>query len=114
MLDGAPTESPLDIEGLLDDGKKALDDPDGFAAIDALNGKAVAVLQEVLCASSEDVRRKAAVDVLNFSQKSRASHKPIVTEEQLEYLGKIIVETAEIRERQLRGEGSARVSEIPS
>lgn len=106
--------APLDIDGLFARDSAMTADPDGTASLDALNGKAVAVLQEVLCASSEDVRRKAAVDILNFNQKSRAAVKPLVTEEQLEYLGKIVVETAEIRERQLRGEGSARVSEVPS
>lgn len=113
-MSDAPLDAPLDIDGLLEKGKSMADDPDGTSALDALNGKAISVLQDVLLATSEDVRRKAAVDILNFNQKSRAAHKPIVTEEQLEYLGKIIVETAEIRERQLRGEGSARVSEIPS
>ena len=108
------SDTPLDIDSLLEKSDAMIADPDGTASLDALNGKAITVLQEVLLASSEDVRRKAAVDILSFNQKSRAAHKPIVTEEQLEYLGKIIVETAEIRERQLRGEGSARVSEIPS
>lgn len=64
-----------------------------------LNTDAVDTLKEVLAsADSADVRRKAAVDILNFSQvgKSKGS-APKVTEEQLEFLGRVIVEAEEVR-----------------
>ncbi len=97
----------IDIPALLDKEKRMNDDPDGERSLDALNGDAIRVLREVLNADSDDVKRKAAVDILNFNTKSKAAAKPIVTEEQLEYLGRIVVETEEVRQRQLRGEGGA-------
>jgi len=105
----------IDIPALLDREKRIDEDPAGELSLDALSGKAVETLKTVLRdADSDDVKRKAAVDILNFHQRGRAAHKPMVTEEQLEYLGRIIVETEEVRQRQLRGEGGSRVSEIPS
>ncbi len=105
---------PVDVKALLEKETRMDADPDGERSLEALSGKAIEVLQTVLTADSDDVKRKAAVDILNFNQKTRASSKPLVTEEQLEYLGRIIVETEEVRQRQLRGEGGSRVSEIPS
>jgi len=66
--------------------------------IHGLNADAVTVLRDVLAtADSDDVRRKAAVDILNFSQVGKSKGRaPAVTEEQLEYLGRIIVEANEI------------------
>lgn len=61
-----------------------------------LQGKAIETLKDVLLqADSDDVKRKAAVDILNF--KAKAADKPVVTEEQLEYLGRIIVEAEAVR-----------------
>ena len=66
--------------------------------IHELNASAVAVLKDVLItADSDDVKRKAAVDILNFSQIGKSKGRaPVVTEEQLEYLGRVIVEANEI------------------
>src|SRR5512134_4107546 len=68
--------------------------------IHALNDSAVRVLKDVLeMADSDDVKRKAAVDILNFSQVGKSKGRaPQVTEEQLEYLGRVIVEAAAVRE----------------
>ena len=60
-----------------------------------LKTDAISVLEEVLGgAESEDVRRKAAVDILNFSEKTK-DESP-VTEEQLAWLGKVLIEADEI------------------
>jgi len=63
----------------------------------ALKGRAIEVLRDVLTeGSSDDVKRKAAVDILNFGRE-RSSATPVIREEDLEYLGKVIVETEAIR-----------------
>jgi hypothetical protein len=60
-----------------------------------LKSQAIAVLEQVLTAAeSDDVRRKAAVDILNFQGK--AKNEVPVTEEQLAWLGRVIVEAEEI------------------
>jgi hypothetical protein len=60
-----------------------------------LKTDAISVLEEVLTGGeSEDVRRKAAVDILNFSEKTK-DESP-VTEEQLAWLGKVLIEADEI------------------
>jgi hypothetical protein len=65
--------------------------------IHALNGSAVETLRDALSSESDDVRRKAAVDILNFSQVGKSRGRaPQVTEEQLEYLGRVIVEASAI------------------
>jgi hypothetical protein len=65
-----------------------------------LNTKAVEALRNVLTlAESDDVKRKAAVDILNFSQIGKSKGRaPQVTEEQLEFLGRVIVEASAVRE----------------
>ena len=65
-----------------------------------LNATAVETLRTVLStADSDDVKRKAAVDILNFSQVGKSKGRaPVVTEEQLEYLGRVIVEAEAVRE----------------
>ena len=61
-----------------------------------LKDNAIKVLEDCLtCAESEDVRRKAAVDILNFHEK--AKQEVPVTEEQLGWLGRVIIEAEEIR-----------------
>jgi hypothetical protein len=61
----------------------------------AMKSSAVDTLNDVLTmADSEDVRRKAAVDILNFSEKTK-DESP-VTEEQLAWLGKVLIEAVEI------------------
>jgi len=61
----------------------------------AMKSSAVDTLNDVLTmAGSEDVRRKAAVDILNFSEKTK-DESP-VTEEQLAWLGKVLIEAVEI------------------
>ena len=77
--------------------------------IHALNDSAVEALKTVLLSSeaSDDVRRKAAVDILNFSQVGKSKGRaPTVTEEQLEYLGRVIVEAETVREGLLISKGS--------
>jgi hypothetical protein len=57
---------------------------------------AIDVLNDVLTgADSEDVRRKAAVDILNFSEKTK--NESPVTEEQLAWLGRVFIEADAIR-----------------
>jgi len=66
--------------------------------IKALREDALKTLEDVLIgAESEDVRRKAAVDILGFSE--RTKNETPVTEEQLAWLGRVIVEAEEVRER---------------
>jgi len=61
----------------------------------SMKSTAVNTLNDVLTmADSEDVRRKAAVDILNFSEKTK-DESP-VTEEQLAWLGKVLIEAVEI------------------
>jgi predicted protein tyrosine phosphatase len=63
-----------------------------------LKSQAISVLQQVLTgAESDDVRRKAAVDILNFHGK--AKQETPVTEEQLAWLGRVLVEAEEVRSR---------------
>jgi hypothetical protein len=74
----------------------------------ALKGRAVEVLRDVLTTgSSDDVKRKAAVDILNFGRE-RSSSIPVIREEDLEFLGKVIVETEAIRLGSIGGEDSPR------
>lgn len=63
----------------------------------ALKSRAVEVLETILegGGGSIDTQRKAAVDILNFSEK--AKNDVPVTEEQLGWLGKVLIETEEIR-----------------
>ena len=104
---------PIDIDALEAEAARLADDPDGVLSLEALSGKAIETLQDVLLnAPSDDVKRKAAVDILNFN-KGKSSDKPTVTEEQLEYLGRIIVETETVRQRLLGSEDGARVVEGP-
>ena len=64
-----------------------------------LKENAVDILEAVLTdATSEDVRRKAAVDILSFTEKTK--HESPVTEEQLGWLGRVLIETEAIRERE--------------
>ena len=77
-------------------------------SLSALKGKAIEVLRDVLTeGSSDDVKRKAAVDILNFGRERSAS-TPVVREEDLEYLGKVIVETEAIRLGSVGSEDSPR------
>jgi hypothetical protein len=73
-----------------------------------LNASAVKALSDVLLlADSDDVKRKAAVDILNFSQVGKSKGRaPVVTEEQLEYLGRVIVEAETVRESLVLSKGS--------
>lgn len=97
-IDGTASAEPVD-DGL---------DPEREASLAALKGNAIKVLRDVLAtADSDDVRRKAAVDILNFN-KEKSVTAPTISEEQLGYLGRVIVEAAEIRERLLRGESEPR------
>lgn len=101
----------IDIDGLFASEKRMAEDPDAELSLSALNGKAIETLREVLIgAPSDDVKRKAAVDILNFN-KAKSSDRPTVTEEQLEYLGRVIVETETVRVRLLGSEDGARVVE---
>lgn len=87
---GASTD-PLGVVG-------GADAPDPGPKVDLKSLKATAIdtLETVLVgAESEDVRRKAAVDILNFSEKSKNENP--VTEEQLGWLGRVIIEAEEIR-----------------
>lgn len=72
--------------------------------INDLNDTAVKTLKEVLeSAESDDVRRKAAVDILGFSNVGKAKGRaPEVTSEQLDHLGRVILEAAEVH-RSLEG-----------
>lgn len=104
----------IDIDGLFASEKRMAEDPDAELSLSALNGEAIKTLRDVLMAApSDDVKRKAAVDILNFN-KSKSADKPTVTEEQLEYLGRVIVETETVRVRLLGGESSTRVVEVVS
>lgn len=73
-----------------------------------LNTAAVETLKDVLVnADSDDVKRKAAVDILNFSQVGKSKGRaPVVTEEQLEFLGRVIVEAEAVREGLALSKGS--------
>lgn len=88
------------------------------AGLHGLNENAVETLKMVLIgADSDDVRRKAAVDILNFSQVGKSKGKaPIVTEAQLEFLGRVIVEASEIHKSLVECKGpvggSAEVSPV--
>ena len=83
-----------------------------------LNDKAVEALRDVLTlAESDDVKRKAAVDILNFSQVGKSKGRaPVVTEAQLEFLGRVIVEASEVHksldERKRSLGGPAEVSPV--
>lgn len=83
----------LDEIATATDGKSAED------KIHDLNTAAIDTLQTVLAgADSDDVRRKAAVDILNFSSVGKSKGRaPVVTEAQLEFLGRVIVEASEVR-----------------
>jgi hypothetical protein len=62
----------------------------------SMKSGAIDVLNDVLTgADSEDVRRKAAVDILNFSEKTK--NESPVTEEQLAWLGRVFIEADAIR-----------------
>lgn len=76
--------------------------------IHGLNTKAVEALRSVLSdAESDDVRRKAAVDILQFSQVGKSKGRaPQVTEAQLEFLGRVIVEAESVRESLALSKGS--------
>lgn len=87
--------------------------PDDELSLEALQGRAIQTLLDSLGADSEDVKRKAATDILNFN-KSNTAQKPIVTEEQLEYLGRIIVETEAVRLGLNGSEGGTRLLESSS
>jgi len=101
----------FDPEALFASADRMATDPDAELSLSALNGDAIRTLQDVLLnAPSDDVKRKAAVDILNFN-KSKSSDKPTVTEAQLEYLGRIIVETETVRLGIIGGEDSPRVLE---
>lgn len=64
----------------------------------ALKENAIKTLEDVLTgAESEDVKRKAAVDILNFHEK--AKDEVPVTEDQLAWLGRCLGEAEAIRER---------------
>lgn len=103
----------IDFKSLEIDAITAADgDPDEELSIEALQGRAIQTLLDSLGASSEDVKRKAATDILNFN-KSNTAQKPTVTEEQLEYLGRIIVETEAVRLRLDGSERSTRLLEGP-
>jgi hypothetical protein len=84
----------------------------------ALNNSAVETLKTVLVgADSDDVKRKAAVDILNFSQVGKSKGRaPVVTEAQLEFLGRVIVEASEVHksldERKRSVGGPAEVSPV--
>lgn len=67
------------------------------AELKDLKTQAVDVLASVLKdASSDDVKRKAAVDILSFTNNTK--NEIIVTEEQLGWLGKVLIEAEEIRD----------------
>lgn len=112
-----PKPTAIDFDALAADAKRVEgmsgDDIDRELSLEALKGDAIRTLFEALNASSEDVRRKAASDILNFNKATREA-APLVTEEQLEYLGRIIVETEEIRLGSVGREGSTRLLESPS
>lgn len=85
-----------------------ISDEDRELSLQALKGRAVETLRDVLTsADSDDVKRKAAVDILNFNREKSVT-APTVSEAQLEFLGRIIVEAAEIRERHIKGESEPR------
>lgn len=77
-------------------------------SIHKLNKNAVEELRSILAtADSDDVRRKAAVDILNFSSVGKSKGRaPEVTEAQLEFLGRVIVEAKAVHESLVLGEGS--------
>ena len=101
----------FDPKALFESADRMAADPDAELSLSALNGSAIETLRDVLLnAPSDDVKRKAAVDILNFN-KAKASDKPTVTEAQLEYLGRIIVETETVRLGILGGEDRSRVVE---
>jgi len=87
---------------MLDDDKTAED------SIHKMNGDAVEALKFVLeNAESDDVKRKAAVDILNFSQVGKSKGRaPEVREEQLEFLGRVIVEAEAIHKGLIVSKGS--------
>lgn len=102
----------IDVDALLADVAATEKDPLLASSMEALNGNAIKTLQDVLHhADSDDVKRKAAVDILNYG-KSKAADKPTVTDEQLAYLGRIIVETEEVRLSLSRGEVSPGVTPV--
>jgi hypothetical protein len=68
------------------------------------------LLDALHSASSEDVRRKAAVDILNLT-KGATQKVNAPTEEELGYLGRVIVEAEALRVGGVGGEGSPRVAE---
>lgn len=100
----------IDLDGLLAADKKFKADPDLALSLEALSGSAIRTLQEALMAGSDDVRRKAAVDILNFNKQTKQA-APLVTEEQLGYLGQVIVEAEAVRVRSLGSEIGPRVDE---
>ena len=87
---------------------KPVPDSDIEKNLHELNTSAVDTLRSVLTAAeSDDVKRKAAVDILNFSQVGKSRGRaPIVTEEQLEFLGRVIVEAEAVREGLIVSKGS--------
>src|SRR5690349_13605596 len=104
----------VDLDKLFAEAARYEANPEGELSLDALSGKAIKTLMESMAgAGSEDVRRKAAVDVLNLT-KTNKSNAPVVTEEQLEYLGRVIVEAEAIRQSQLGGESGPRELESSS
>lgn len=90
-----------------------LEDSDDVKVVDdlhKLNSTAVETLRTVLAVgsdASDDVKRKAAVDILNFSQVGKSKGRaPQVTEAQLEFLGRVIVEAETVREGLVISKGS--------
>lgn len=88
-------EDPYALEQDLE--RKLREREAGKKGLKALKSRAVEVLETILegGGGSIDTQRKAAVDILNFSEK--AKNDVPVTEEQLGWLGKVLIETEEIR-----------------
>ncbi len=88
-------EDPYALEKDLE--RKLREREAGKKDLKALKSRAVEVLETILegGGGSIDTQRKAAVDILNFSEK--AKNDVPVTEEQLGWLGKVLIETEEIR-----------------
>lgn len=83
-------------------------------SLKALKGGAIKTLKDVLTtADSDDVKRKAAVDILNFNREGSVM-APVITPEQLEFLGRVIVEAEAVRVSHLGRKEEPRLLESPS
>ena len=101
----------VNLKELFEEADRFEQNPTAALSLEALSGQAIKyLLLAMTSASSEDVKRKAAVDILNIT-KGAKSTTPAPTEAELEYLGRVIVEAEAVRLSGLGSEDRPRIAE---